>query len=64
MKEKESPSTASFRHAVEAPPTPPVEPEALDCCGEGCVRCVFDVYDEALQRYRSAMAVWNARQPK
>jgi hypothetical protein len=43
-------------------PWPPPEPEASDCCGEGCIRCVHDVHDEAMQRYRRALAAWQARQ--
>ena len=43
-------------------PVRPVEPDAADCCGEGCVRCVFDRYDEALERYQRALAAWQTRQ--
>ena len=44
-------------------PVRPIEPDAAECCGEGCVRCVFDVYEEALERYEAALAVWRARHP-
>ena len=44
------------------PPQRPVEPVAEDCCGEGCVNCVFDVYAAALARYEVALAAWRARQ--
>jgi hypothetical protein len=44
-------------------PLRPVEPDAADCCGEGCARCVFDVYEEALERYEVALAAWRARHP-
>lgn len=43
-------------------PLPPQEPDASDCCGEGCIRCIHDVHDEAMRRYRSALAAWQARQ--
>jgi hypothetical protein len=43
-------------------PLPPQEPDASDCCGEGCIRCIHDMHDEAMQRYRSALAAWQARQ--
>ncbi|WEN14192.1 oxidoreductase-like domain-containing protein [Rhodanobacter sp. AS-Z3] len=47
----------------DPPPQRPVEPDAADCCGEGCVRCVYDVHDEALARHEAAMAAWRARHP-
>ena len=33
-------------------PPRPVPPEPGDCCGGGCARCVFDVYDEMLERWQ------------
>ncbi|WP_175837136.1 oxidoreductase-like domain-containing protein [Burkholderia anthina] len=42
-------------------PTPPVQPELEDCCNSGCSPCVFDLYDEALTRYRVELAEWEAR---
>jgi hypothetical protein len=48
---------------TDSPPLRPLKPEPADCCGGGCVRCVFDIYDEALERYEAHLAVWNARQP-
>jgi len=44
-------------------PTPPEPPLASDCCGGGCDRCVYDLYDEALDRYRAELAQWQARHP-
>ncbi|MFM0395672.1 oxidoreductase-like domain-containing protein [Paraburkholderia phytofirmans] len=43
-------------------PVPPVQPDLDDCCHSGCNPCVFDLYDEALERYRAALAEWQARQ--
>ncbi|MCP2088504.1 oxidoreductase-like domain-containing protein [Paraburkholderia aspalathi] len=43
-------------------PVPPVQPDLDDCCHSGCNPCVFDLYDEALERYQSALAEWQARQ--
>ena len=42
-------------------PQPPLEPDAADCCGEGCVHCVFDAYEAVLQRYRGDLAAWQMR---
>jgi len=47
----------------DPPPRPPVEPDPGDCCGEGCVPCIFDLYEEALERYKEALAAWRARHP-
>ncbi|WP_236597389.1 oxidoreductase-like domain-containing protein [Paraburkholderia kirstenboschensis] len=43
-------------------PAPPVQPDLEDCCHSGCSPCVFDLYDEALERYRIALTEWEARQ--
>lgn len=32
-------------------PPPPEKPLPGDCCGSGCVRCVWDVYYEELEDY-------------
>jgi hypothetical protein len=45
-------------------PLPPQMPDAAECCGEGCVRCVFDVYDEAQERYQRQLSEWLARHPE
>jgi hypothetical protein len=44
-------------------PQPPVQPGLDDCCTSGCVYCVFVLYEEALERYHSALAAWRARHP-
>ncbi|HEY8587200.1 MAG TPA: oxidoreductase-like domain-containing protein [Rhodanobacter sp.] len=49
--------------ADDPPPRRPAEPDAADCCGEGCVRCVYDVYEDALERYEEALAAWRDRHP-
>ncbi|SDR23909.1 Oxidoreductase-like protein, N-terminal [Paraburkholderia fungorum] len=43
-------------------PQPPVPPELEDCCHSGCSPCIFDLYDDALERYRAALAEWKKRQ--
>ena len=45
-------------------PQRPSEPDPADCCGEGCARCVYDVYEAALARYEEALAAWYARHKK
>jgi len=46
----------------DSPPVRPLEPDPADCCGEGCVHCILDVYDAVLERYEAALAEWRARQ--
>ncbi|MGF6605626.1 hypothetical protein OKW45_000526 [Paraburkholderia sp. WSM4175] len=46
----------------DPPPQPPVRPDLDDCCHSGCTQCVFDLYDEALERYELALAAWHKRQ--
>jgi Oxidoreductase-like protein, N-terminal. len=58
-----SESTLPVPDPADPPPVRPTEPDAADCCGEGCARCVYDLYEEALERYRAALAAWQARHP-
>lgn len=44
-------------------PLPPKEPELEDCCGTGCVNCVFDMYQIALENYERALKAWQERHP-
>lgn len=46
----------------EPPPSPPVEPALEDCCGSGCMPCIFDIYEQQRERYRCELAAWTARQ--
>lgn len=41
-------------------PVPPVPPADGDCCGTGCIPCVMDIYEEALEDYRAKLAEWEA----
>ncbi len=43
-------------------PIPPEEPLPMDCCNSGCPRCVLDIYQDELAYYKTALAVWQARQ--
>ncbi|WP_122170012.1 oxidoreductase-like domain-containing protein [Burkholderia stabilis] len=57
------PTSAPTDPSIDDPrPTPPEQPELEDCCNSGCSPCVFDLYDEALARYRTELAEWEARQ--
>ncbi len=33
-------------------PPPPEKPEPYDCCGSGCMPCVFDHYYTALEEWQ------------
>jgi len=49
--------------AADPRPVPPAPPDPEDCCRSGCAVCVFDLYNEALERYEAALAAWLARYP-
>jgi Oxidoreductase-like protein, N-terminal. len=61
IRHQETPMNDNAADIDDPPPLPPGAPEAADCCGEGCARCVFDVYEEALERYEAALAAWRVR---
>ena len=48
--------------ADDPKPQAPVEPDPSECCGSGCLRCVFDIHAEAMQRHREATSAWEERQ--
>ena len=39
----------------ELPPRP-VPPRPDECCGGGCPRCVYDLYDEAVAEWEKIVA--------
>jgi hypothetical protein len=43
-------------------PEPPERPAPEDCCGSGCDQCVYELYEDALDRYRAKLAAWEQRQ--
>lgn len=48
----------------DPPPVAPRRPENDECCRGGCNPCVFDLYEEARERYEAALAAWRARHPE
>jgi hypothetical protein len=40
---------------LELPPKP-TPPEPGECCGGGCARCVFDLYEDELARWERQVA--------
>lgn len=42
-------------------PQPPEKPLPQECCESGCPICVYDLYAEALEEYRHALAAWESR---
>ena len=50
---------------AEKPSLPPPEkPLPGDCCGSGCVRCVWDVYYEELEEYNNLYKSDSGPNPK
>ncbi len=42
----------STHEPIKLPPAPR-EPELDECCGSGCDPCVFDLYEQRLERWES-----------
>ena len=59
-------SPVSTKPAPSADPRPePPEPPAPEaCCNSGCIPCVYDLYNEAMDAYREALKAWKARHPE
>ncbi len=53
-------ATSSDRKPSPLPP-PPREPDLDECCGSGCTPCVFDLYEERLERWKRRCAALRAR---
>jgi hypothetical protein len=54
-------SAASVEPEHDPPPVPPVRPSNDDCCRGACDPCIFDVYEDALERYRAELQAWQER---
>jgi oxidoreductase family protein len=48
----------------DPPPIPPTRPEQEDCCRGGCECCVFDLYEEAREKYDAALRAWEERRKR
>lgn len=51
-----------FSKSYDTKPEPPPEPEAWECCQNGCDPCIYDRYWQALERYEHALEAWQMRQ--
>jgi hypothetical protein len=47
----------------DPPPVAPLRPSQDDCCKGSCDPCVFDLYEQALERYRAELQAWQKRAP-
>ena len=45
----------------DPPPVPPIRPGREDCCQGSCDPCVFDLYEEAMERYHAELQAWRER---
>lgn len=34
-------------------PPPPEKPDPFECCGSGCVPCIFDYYEDKLSEWET-----------
>lgn len=42
-------------------PIAPTPPEPYECCQSGCIPCIYDLYNDEMDRYREALKVWRER---
>jgi hypothetical protein len=40
----------------EGVPKPPERPDDAECCQRGCCPCIFDYYQDALERWKGQVA--------
>ena len=48
----------------DLPPVPPIRPGREDCCQGSCDPCVFDLYEDAMERYRAELHAWQERRKR
>lgn len=58
------PRPAPIAPPADPAPQPPRQPALEDCCLSGCSPCIFDLYEDALERYRIKLAEWQLRHPE
>lgn len=51
-----------LKHDNDPAPIAPVPPGDNECCNSGCDPCVFDLYAQELERYRTELRAWEERQ--
>ncbi|CUI59151.1 oxidoreductase-like domain-containing protein [Achromobacter xylosoxidans] len=66
MSSANTPDTPNTTPPVDddPPPVPPEAPAPEECCNSGCIPCVYDTYNEAMDEYRAALKAWRARHPE
>jgi hypothetical protein len=57
-------STANVEPEDDPPPVPPTRPSNDDCCRGASDPCIFDVYEDALERYRAELRAWQERKTR
>ena len=55
-------SHETFPAPADPKPLPPERPGDNECCQSGCDPCVFDFYNDEMERYRQELTAWEARQ--
>ncbi|KAJ4963448.1 hypothetical protein NE237_023387 [Protea cynaroides] len=53
MGKKEKDKEKEVVEVSSPPPPPPEKPDPGDCCGSGCIRCVWDIYYDELEAYNN-----------
>lgn len=48
--------------SADPKPLPPPKPLPQDCCGTGCIPCVMELHEEAMEQYLVDLAAWERRQ--